>query len=77
MKRQRQRRGTDFEIIEIPQEFFELGRRRTENMLKWQASRATLHDLVANAYLQGVQDGYEARERRAIEQTVGNIKNGT
>jgi len=66
MKRQRQKRGVDFAIMEVPLEFFELGRRRTAAMVQWQASRLTLHDLVANAYLQGVQDGYQVRERGTI-----------
>lgn len=60
MKRERHRRGTDYEVVKIPREFFDLGRRRTEKMLAWQASRISLADLLANAYLQGIADAAEA-----------------
>ena len=62
MKRERHRRGYDFEIIKVPREMFELGRRRTEKMLTYQGDRLRLADLLANAYLQGIEDGYKTAE---------------
>ena len=63
MKRERNRRGYDFEIVKVPQEMFALGRRRTEKMLTYQRDRLTLADLLANAYLQGIEDGYKTAAR--------------
>lgn len=63
MKRERNRMGYDFEIIKVPREMFALGRRRTEKMFAYQGDRLSLADLLANAYLQGIQDGYETAER--------------
>lgn len=62
MKRQRHRLGYDFEIIKVPRELFALGRRRTEKMLAYQSDRMSLADLLANAYLQGIEDGYQTAE---------------
>lgn len=56
------RRGVDFAIIKTPQEFFDLGRRRTAGLLEWQASRLSLADTLANAYLQGVADGAQVTQ---------------
>ena len=63
MKRERHRLGYDFEVIKVPREFFDLGRRRTEKMLAYQSDRVTVADLLANAYLQGLEDGYFTAEK--------------
>lgn len=60
MNRERHRRGYDFEIVKVPQEFVDLGRRRTSKMLTWQTDKLTLSDLLANAYLQGIEDAVQA-----------------
>lgn len=67
MKRERQRLGYDFEVIKVPREFFDLGRRRTEKMLAYQSDRITVADLLANAYLQGLEDGYSTAEKVAAK----------
>lgn len=67
MKRERQRLGYDFEIIKVPRKFFDLGRRRTEKMLAYQSDRVTIADLLANAYLQGLEDGYFTAEKVAAK----------
>lgn len=64
MKRERLRLGHDFEIKSLPIEFFELGKRRTAPMMAYQAERLSLADLVANAYLQGIQDATEVLAAR-------------
>lgn len=58
-----EKRGIDFDIVQVPERFFALGRRRTAALIAFQASRISFADLVANAYLQGVEDGYTAAER--------------
>lgn len=70
MKRERNRRGYDFEIIKVPREMFALGRRRTEKMLAYQGDRLSLADLLANAYLQGIEDGYQTAEHKARRETA-------
>jgi len=64
MKRERNRMGYDFEIVKVPREMFALGRRRTEKMLAYQGDRLSLADLLANAYLQGIEDGYKTAEQQ-------------
>lgn len=64
MKRDRNRMGLDFEAVKVPREMFYLGRRRTEKMLAYQGDHLSLADLLANAYLQGIQDGYQTAEQR-------------
>jgi len=60
-----QRRGHDFDIVDVPAKFFDLGRRRTAAMLAYQTPRLSLADIAANAYLQGLEDGYFAAEQKA------------
>lgn len=50
--------------MDVPHEFFELGRRRTAKMLEWQKDRLKLPDIIANAYIQGVEDGYTIATNR-------------
>lgn len=61
-----QRRGIDFEIENLSQRFWELGRRITAPMMRYQLDRISLHDMLANAYLQGIQHGYEVCENRFV-----------
>lgn len=77
MKQERNRRGVDFEIIETPRKFFDLGKRRTEKMLAWQSDRVTLADLLANAYLQGIADATEAFDGQASLGTILRKTNAT
>lgn len=58
LRRQSMRRGVDYDLVAVPAEYFALGRRRTEHMLTYQRDRLCLADLLANAYLQGVEDGW-------------------
>lgn len=60
----RARLGYDYEMIEVPRQFFELACRRTREMLKYQLDRRTLADVVANAYLQGLEDGFYVSEHQ-------------
>jgi hypothetical protein len=62
--KQRKRRGVDYELIKVPQEFWDLAKRRTETMIRWQTERVSLAALVANAYLQGLEDGYFTAEKQ-------------
>lgn len=59
------RRGVDFDVVDVPENIWDIGRRRTAKMLDYQVERMKLADIAANAYLQGLEDGYFAAEHKA------------
>lgn len=62
----RQRRIGDLEIIEVPQQVVQVAYNRTADMMRWWANSGSydLTKLVMSAYLQGVEDGFNAKEHQ-------------
>lgn len=59
------KRRPDYEMIDVPRPFVDLAERRTAFLFHvMQFGRQPVQSILASAYLQGIQDGATAMERR-------------
>lgn len=67
----------EVEIVDVPDKFIRLARRRTTPMVRHWAVRGTdsLANLVVSAYLQGVGDGIDAMEKQQEKLNAGADQN--
>lgn len=59
------RRRPEYETIDVPRNFIDLAERRTEFLFHvMRYGRQSIQTILASAYLQGVEDGATAMERK-------------